>query len=272
MPMRIMSSNVWGNCPPDRPIADRDDKMAVVYLRYLPDCIGLQECSPRLRGEKEHLFSLVSEVYGEVTVTVTNEKKTNFTPILYRKDKLCVRDAGWTLFDGPNDQGSKSITWALFEDRTTAKRFLHFNAHYFWMSDEKGRTARIGNTEQLLSLVGGLAKQYPVPVVITGDFNCITDEPPIIKLLASGFAETRLCALETGVPYRSHHACPEIDTTCPERVCYPRGHMPDGDIDKSLDHIFVSQGVDVHRYQTVVDDEALQSSDHCPLLVEITIP
>ena len=66
MQFTVMSSNVWGNCPDNRPIADRDDKMAVVFLKYLPDSIGLQECSPLLRRERQNLFSLISKEYADV--------------------------------------------------------------------------------------------------------------------------------------------------------------------------------------------------------------
>ena len=59
MKVTVMSSNVWGNCPDDRPIADRDDKMATVYLKYLPDSIGLRECSLMLRYENHKILTML---------------------------------------------------------------------------------------------------------------------------------------------------------------------------------------------------------------------
>ena len=132
MKITVMSSNVWGNCPDDRPIADRDDKMAAVYLRYLPDSIGLQECSLMLRYEKQNLFSLIEKEYTEIQVTPTNEGKNNYTPIVYRPSKLELIDSGWLYFSGLNDMGSKSVTWALFLHKETNTHFIHINTHYYW--------------------------------------------------------------------------------------------------------------------------------------------
>ena len=267
MELTIMSSNVWGNCPADRPIADRDDKMAKVYARYLPDVIGLQECSDKLRKEQVNLFDLIRDVYEEVPVTPTNEERNNFTPIVYRRDRLTLENCGWHCFSGLNDHGSKSITWALFCDKESEKRFIHMNMHYFWTQDEAGREARIGNSQEMLTLASSLIDRYRFPVVLTGDFNCCSDEPPVLAIMEAGFSEARLCAESPVRKLRSYHAYPDIDDADPEHITYPRGYMPSDDIEKSIDHIFVNDGIAVKSYETVVDSEALEASDHCPLIV-----
>ncbi len=269
MKLRVMSSNVWGNCPSDRPIADRDDKMAAIYHRYLPDVIGMQECSPVLRRESPNLFDLVSDVYDEVPSVAINERNNNFTPILYQRDRLTLEDHGWLCFEGLNDHGSKSLAWALFCLRESGERFIHINTHYFWTQDEAGREARVSNSRQLLALCRQVIDRYPYPVVMTGDFNCCTEESPIVAILENGFRETRLCAEQPVLPLRSYHAYPDIDDTDPEHIHYPNGHMPDAEMDRSIDHIFVNAGLRVLLYQTVVDGEALQASDHCPLYVDL---
>lgn len=269
MKTRIMSSNVWGNCPADRPLADRDDKIAKVYFRYLPDAIGLQECSKKLREERPNLFALVRDLYEEVPVMPTNEEQNNFTPIVYRKDRLAVEDSGWLCFEGLNDHGSKSITWALFFHKESGSRFIHMNMHYFWTQDEAGREARVSNTKEMLALCEKLTAEYHCPFVLTGDFNCCTDEPPIQSVLASGFREARLCSEAPVAALRSYHEYPEIDDSDPANITYPVGHMPDGRIEKSIDHIFVNGGIAVQRYETVVDEEALQATDHCPIFADL---
>lgn len=270
MKLRIMSSNVWGNCPANRPLANRDDKMAAVYFRYLPDSIGLQECSNKLRDEPLDLFTLIKDRYEEVPVTPINDRNNNFTPIVYRKDKLALEDQGWLCFAGLNDHGSKSITWALFRERESGERFIHMNMHYFWTDDDPGREARISNSREMLALYGKLAEKYPYPVVLTGDFNCCTHEPPIQAILGADFREARLCAEEPVISLRSFHEYPTIDDADPEHITYA-GHMPDEEIDKSIDHVFVGKGIAVKHYQTVVDSEALEASDHCPLIVDLAL-
>ena len=271
MEIAIMSSNVWGNCPADRPIADRDDKMAKVYFRYLPDAIGLQECSVKLREEKINLFDLIKDAYEEVPVTPTNDIKNNFTPIVYRRDRLDLEDCGWHCFSGLNDKGSKSITWALFCDKSCGERFIHLNMHYFWTSDEPGREARISNSREMLAIVSELTEKYQLPIILTGDFNCCTHEPPIAAIVEAGFEEARLCARQSVEPFCSLHPYPEIDDSDPRHITYPRGYMPGKDIDKSIDHIFVTPDITVKSYVTVVDNEALEASDHCPLIVNAVV-
>lgn len=271
MNFTVMSSNVWGNCPENRPIADRDDKMAVVFLKYLPDSIGLQECSPLLRGEGQDLFSLVSKEYAEVPITPTNEDKNNFTPIIYRPDRLTLEDSGWLYFSGLNDMGSKSVTWALFLDRKSQERFIHINTHYYWTNDPEGGEARISNSRELLNLYADLIKKYPYPVVITGDFNCRTESEPIQALLSAGLSEARLCSKQPVAPYRSNHKYPDIDDSDPENITYPVGYLPNEEIEKSIDHIFVTPNLSVDSYHTVIDKEALEASDHCPLIVYLEL-
>jgi len=267
MKITVMSSNVWGNCPDDRPIADRDDKMAAVYLRYLPDSIGLQECSLMLRYEKQNLFSLIEKEYTEIQVTPTNEDKNNYTPIVYRPSKLELIDSGWLYFSGLNDMGSKSVTWALFLHKETNTHFIHINTHYYWTKDPEGQEARISNSHELTGLYKDIIKKYPYPVVITGDFNCRTDSEPIKALFDAGLAEARLCAKQPVIPYRSSHKYPEIDDSDPENITYPVSHLPNAEIETSIDHIFVTPSFTVDKYHTVIDKEALESSDHCPLIV-----
>ena len=64
--VRIMSFNIWGNCPKDTTISNRDDLEAVILLRYLPDSAGFQECSPKMRGQETNIFELISSEYDEV--------------------------------------------------------------------------------------------------------------------------------------------------------------------------------------------------------------
>lgn len=261
-----MSSNIWGNCSVDRPIADRDDKLSVIYHRYLPDVIGLQECSPKSREEILSLIKLAEDEYAEVPVEPTNAQRNNYTPILYRKSKLTLKDCGWHYYSGLNDKGSKTLTWAVFElaDGTT---FMHLNTHYYWTGDNPGRAARICNSGELLGVFFGLREKYACPAFFTGDFNCRSDEPPILALTAYGMRQARYEA-KVGSKYRSHHAYPTYN---PEINGYYNGVMPTLEPEKSIDHIFVNGAAELECFVTVVDPESLDATDHCPIYTDAVI-
>lgn len=265
--VRIMSSNIWGNCKKECPIADRDDNLAVIYHRYLPDVIGMQECSPKSRAESPNIMDLVSDLYAEVEVTPTNEHHNNYTPIVYLKNKYTVLDKGWHYYSGLNDVGSKSVTWAVLENKTDLSRFIIVNTHYYWTSDDAGRAARIENSREILALYEWLREKYPYPAFFTGDFNCRTSEPPIQALLAAGLQEARDAASENS-PYRSHHAYPTYD---PESGTYNTPITPNFEKELSIDHIFTHGAARALAYEVIVDEEALLASDHCPIFIDAAL-
>lgn len=262
--IRVMSSNIWGNCPANRPISDRDDKLAVIYHRYLPDVIGMQECSPKSRNETLNILNLSADVYEEVPVEPTNAKHNNYTPIIYKRDRLNLIDCGWHFYSGLNDNGSKSLTWALFEIKESGERFLHLNTHFFWTGDKPGRAARVCNTGELLGIYWGLCEKYDCPAFFTGDFNCISAEPPIQTLVAYGLRQARYEA-DVKSPYRSHHAYP---TYHEDENYYAEGVTPNLEPEKSIDHIFIAGTPHVENFVTVIDKESLEATDHCPIYAD----
>lgn len=265
--LRIMSFNVWGNCPPGTTISNRDDNEAALVLRYLPDAVGFQEFSPKIRAEEKSLASMIAHEYTEVPVIPTNERKNNYTPIFYRPSKLTLIDFGWKYYAGLNDAGSKTATWGCFEIKDSSTRFIFINTHFYWTGDDKGKTARISNAGELLSLMVEVREKYPYPVFFGGDFNCATDSIPLDILRRFGLCDVRYAAPETS-PWRSHHKYPEYDF---EQGIFCRGTHPTGEFRKSIDHIFSFGDVRALRFVTVVDSEALDSSDHCPIYADFEI-
>ena len=260
MTIRIMSSNLWGNCPANRPIANRDDLLAGVFKKYAPWTIGLQECSPKSRQEENNILSLCEPEYLELDPSPTDIN--NFTPILYSR-RLRLDDGGWFLFDGPNDWNSKSVTWGLFSFENI--HFFHINAHYFWEHTKEGEQAREQNSAQLLSFIQKLP-YLQLPLIVTGDFNCEEYTRPLQMLLSSGFTPASDIAAQK---ICSHHIYPEFDE---ENQRYHSGSLfhPVRKAEDSIDHIFLLNATGT-RFVTVQDQEALDASDHCPIYADIEI-
>lgn len=266
--LKLMTSNIWGNCPPNLPIAERDDKLAAVFRHYVADIIGLQECSTRSRAERLNIINLSLRFYDELPITLPATKKNNYTPILYNRDTLNVIDSGWHCFSGLNDVSSKSITWGIFEVKESGCKFLCFNTHFYWKKTDPGRAARICNTGELLELYWKIKDKHgELPTFIIGDLNSRSDEPPIKVLAHYGFTEARYTAEESS-PYKSYHDYPVYD---PVEECYSNGVMPSEAREESIDHILCTRDVVVKKFVTVTDREALDSSDHCPLYADVEI-
>ncbi len=270
MKVRILSSNVWGNCPDDQFIADRNQKLSEVYLSLLPDFIGLQERSLRSRTEAPDFSELIGGEYTEIPVEPTNELKNNFTPGYYRRSAWELLESGWHYFSGRNDKGSKSITWGAFQSRKGEGRVLFFNMHYYWRPDAEGHATRLQNTKELLALYREVSAKYPYPAFFTGDFNSATADEPIQNLLAGGLKEAWQESEAPVERLRSYHYCPEADRDAEGAWHYVRGFLPDDRLEWSIDHIFFDKAR-ILSYVTVTDPRALEGSDHCPIYVDAEI-
>lgn len=263
--IRIMSSNVWGNCPADAPICNRDDNLSVIYHRYLPDVIGMQEVSPKSRAEADNIITLNGDIYKEVPVDFS-PFPNNYTPMLYRSDRLALGFSGYLNYKGLNDAGSKSLVWAHFTERYTGNRFLVINTHYYWTNDDPGREARVSNSHELLDLLADLEARYPgIPVFFTGDFNCRSREEPIQMLFADGIRESRLETVGEKPSLCSHHGYPKRE---PADGVFTVPAEPKPDADESIDHVFFKGDLRVINYQVIVDRESLLATDHCPIFAD----
>jgi len=263
--IRIMSSNIWGNCKPHIPISNRDDLLSVLYRRYLPDAIGIQECSPKLRAEAVNLFALCQPEYRELDVDFA-PNANNYTPILYRPDRVTPADCGYFSFAGPNDGQSKSVTWAVFDTAENA-RFILVNTHYYYTSDDIGRAARVSNSYEMLALMTRLEQQYPdTPFVLTGDFNCATADAPLQLLLANGIRESR-DAVDNPPTVCSYHGYPEVDGDGQFR----RPSSVEPGAERSIDHILYRGKVQPRTHVVVIDREALIGTDHSPIYVDFAL-
>ena len=75
--LRIMSHNIWCG-----PVYNRDLHMRDIYMRYLPDVLGLQEMTPNLYQSR--IIELLSPEYELLTHNEA-EGYTDNTPLLIRK-------------------------------------------------------------------------------------------------------------------------------------------------------------------------------------------
>ncbi len=272
----------------------RQQMQAELISEYAPDLIGFQEYSAAYHTGMTPLLTEAGYTEVDACHTETDDKgrKINCTPLFYRKDSLDLLDKGFHMYTetmpDPNNEGeelnindahSKSITWAVFEEKHTGKRFIAVSTHFmysaWWLTREQVRAVRDQNAEALLTTVEKIKEKSEyaeLPVIMGGDLNGRQGEAFLdtlknggmewlydlahVKNDSCGIHEYALYSKETGELVRC------ID--------------PIEDPYRTIDYVFVKQGtkdatVCVSAYVAITDKNALLSSDHCPRFADVTL-
>ena len=265
---RIYNQNIWGNMPPTARIANRHDLIADLITEEKPDVCGFQECNPRTSRAGEGAIDrrMAALGYAEATAAHAGE---NFTPLFYKKDIFLEEASGFLPYEGLNDVRSKSMTWAILRDTRNDNRFAVISTHFWWRWEgEEDHAARLSNVDALVAQCKKLADEYAVPVIVMGDLNNGDNAPQgdaaYRALLARGMTDTRNVAEEAD---RGHtcHGYPILG----EDGIYRDGDTPY----MTLDHILLwnATALTVERLAVLRTPAALNSSDHCPLVLDFSL-
>lgn len=265
---RIYNQNIWGNMPPTGRIANRHDLICGLIAEQAPVVCGFQECNPKTSraGEEAIDRRMAALGYAEVAAAHAGE---NFTPLFYKKGIFTEEASGFLPYEGLNDVRSKSMTWAILRDQRNDNRFAVISTHFWWRWEgEEDHAARLGNVRALIAQCKSLAKTYAIPVIVMGDLNNGDNAPQgdaaYRALLAGGMTDTRVAAREAD---RGHtcHGYPVLGED---------GNYRDGDAPyMTLDHILLwnANALTAERLTVLRTPAALNSSDHCPLVLDFEI-
>lgn len=261
--LTIYCQNVWNHTPASyrnkliRSLAEDNNADICLFQEFGPETT---------RAARVPLDGLMNDVYQEACEEYNDR---NYTPVFYKKDKFNFVDGGYFLYEGLNDANSKSVTWAVLEEKATATKFAVISTHFWWKFDsEKDNQQRLRNVEQLQEICDFIIEKHNVPVVVGGDLNngknSEQGEEPYEYMKQKGFMDTRLYA-DVTTDELTHHEYPILV----ENGDYVKGGMPE----RTLDYIFTYGNYDVKakKFDVLTSDKALESSDHCPLIAEIEI-
>ena len=265
--MRIYNQNIWGNMKSEHRIANRNLLIRALISAHAPDVCGFQECNPKTsRAGDTPIESVLSDSYAEV---LPENADRNFTPLFYNRASMNCIDCGWFLFDGKNDKNSKSVTWAILEEQASGKRAAFFSIHFWWKwESEEDTLQRRENARQLANFCKDLAEKYPVPFFVMGDLNsgigAHQGEDAYLTMRSLGMRDLRELAKET-TSMQTAHEYPVLN----EEGNYVGGGQPY----KTLDYVFNfgAEPLSVDRFLVLTEEDALNSSDHCPLVVDVRI-
>lgn len=251
--VRVMTYNIRFDNPADGVNAwpKRMNKVAMLIQKYNPDMIGVQEA---LHHQLQDLVKILPDYSITGVGRDDGKQKGEYSAILYKHSRFGLLENGtFWLSETPEAPGSKSwdaaitrvASWARFFDKEMDVEFFMLNTHF----DHIGKKAREESAILIKTKLTELSQS--LPIIITGDFNCTTEEAAYTQMVSDDllFDSTR------GEP---------VGTYC--------GFVVDAMDCVPIDYIFHSKEWVVNLYQVITDHDAKHyPSDHLPVLTELIL-
>ncbi|GAA0664930.1 endonuclease/exonuclease/phosphatase family protein [Natronoarchaeum mannanilyticum] len=263
-PLRLLTYNVRYDTPEDgdRAWAHRRDALADVVRSYDPDVVGFQEpLAHQVADLRERLPD--HRIVGRGRAAAPDEGE--HVPIGFRSGRFALadRETFW-LSETPDEPGSvgwdadlpRIATCVRLRDEPADTALVHCNVHL----DHRGERARLESATLLRRRLESFADGDPV--ILSGDFNCEADAPPIRRLVDAD---------APGLRFR------DARTVASKPIEGPGTTRNDYDsllAGMEIDHVLVTPGVGVERVATCADrdEDGRFPSDHLPVLAELTPP
>lgn len=263
--IRVMTYNVRYANPNDGEHVwrNRRDHVATAIRFHRPDVVGLQEAfHDQVDDLRERLPDFEWLAAGRSEGGTAGE----YVSIGYRRDQFDrEQDGSFWLSETPDTPARgwdaafpRLVRHARFRDRATGVEFGHFNTHF----DHRGETARERSAALLRDRIDGLAPD--APLVVTGDFNSREATEPYRIMTEDGAADHRRSLTDAHRISKHPHHGPSTSMT----------DFKDLVPEKKIDHVFVSNGVEVVNHGTCSDtyEEGCYPSDHLPVVVDVSLP
>ena len=207
--LRIVYHNIHGQIENgDMPVEQPTEMMAELFLEYLPDIIGLQECTTHTfkAGIVELLSPEYDMVYDQQTCTAMfyrrstvellgsgyfcfNDIEKEFGEDHIYKD--LIEDNGYITNDIYNNNinkedkltkrydTSKGVTWGIFRLKSTGNIFMAGSTHLWWEGNETlDDVVRMVQMRSLRNVLTTAADAYceengldTIPIFVGGDYN-----------------------------------------------------------------------------------------------------
>lgn len=251
--IRVMTFNIRCN----EFTEERIDLVFRMIDLYAPDTIGFQEATV---GWMNVLKERLGDRYGCVGVGRNADHSGEASPVFYLKSKFELLDSGtkW-MSETPDVAGSKVaesslprvFSYAELKMISTGQTFVHVNTHLEHTSEE----ARVLQAGYLVSFLEEY-RSRGLSYVVTGDYNCTAGAGSYNTMINSGLRDALDISEETHEG-RTYHGY--------------------GTTSKVIDHIFVSEAVEVSYYKACTetfkyaDGSIAYPSDHNPVVADCEI-
>lgn len=234
------------------------------YSDKTKDCQWHERLDPILAAKGYTDVNPVIAPLPKSAADAGNPEGVNYTPILYKADVLDLIDCGHKFYGSvamnPDSflSSSKSFTWALFERKTTKKRFVAFSTHLTYHGDaETGNRLRTEDACDVIAKMEELEALYPgIPMLLMGDCNCTVGSDPYKAL------EKKLVNAKTEAPKIINDNLNTIHNI---------GASPAYN-NVIIDHVMVTpKRFDITQYQTYANLNVINMSDHLPVGIDFKL-
>ena len=253
--IRIMSYNIlhpdWSHVP----VTGRDALAADILLRYRPDVAAIQEAGAKWHKALKAL--LVDTGFYAPACRQSNAEGFIYCTTTFLYNPQTVRLVEEVILDLEIRHATRVFSVAVFERQSDGARFIVCNTHPAPPEEEPEKYAR--NMADLTALTVQVINQYAgLPVIIAGDFNTPEQSEQYLRYMrnagvrdAKYEAETLVCGCST---YFGYQVLPD-----PEKM------------DSCIDHLFISDGVTVKLFSTIIGQDVQNVSDHIPIFTDIAL-
>ncbi len=283
--IRVLFNNIHGH-PADgdnpMPVEQPTQMLTELYLEYLPDVIGLQECT-----DHSYNAGILDMLASEYAIT---PNKTP-TPILYRKSTVELLAHGDFRFNDitedeyngarRNDK-SKGVTWGIFKVKATGKLFAVGSTHLWYKhdsgTDESCRAVQAKKiVEVLTEATNSFASQKglaadSIPILVGGDYNTKYNNnkagDTMLNYAIAPFVNANDEAAVKAARCTSHGYA----TYNQETGIYDNPKLVSTPYTAGLDHILAGNidSMTVKRVSVLDELYAYLSSDHNPIFADIS--
>ncbi|MFZ0529386.1 MAG: hypothetical protein WAL91_02475, partial [Propionicimonas sp.] len=256
LPLRVGSYNILcENCSGGMATwASRRGPMVSAIVDQDLDVLGVQEASiGGIPGGGTQYMDLINRLGSPYKLTQYGRRVSPDVRIIYNSKRVkLIREGTIPL---PRGNSARYLNWAIFEQKSTGKRFFFNNTHLEPKDGTKYWKTRNRQTRAIVAATRRLAGK--LPVIATGDYASTKwDKPsngPYNLMQAAGYKDP------LGNAARSHNSAPgafvekRINTSFASYNMYKRkARNFSGDVNGSnTDYIFVSP-MRVSEYEVVV--------------------
>ena len=266
--VRIMSYNVA------RPYASlvRGERIKVVIENYQPDIVCLQEFGQQ-NSESKHWNDIFTEigVYDSYPMVSYTEDGTTWQQqrLIYNKQTVIFIEN--VYFDSWNATIGQCA--ALFELKATGQQFIVASTH--WNPNGLENT-ELDNSNKAVTMITDLRERYnDVPIITAGDYNKYENSIPI-----SNYKENAKMKLAKHDSLLLGFSAGCLGN-CTGDTIYGDSAFGGGDMNTyvakygqkrihTIDHIFVDDSIQTLYFDTVIDSQAMQGSDHQAIYADLT--
>lgn len=264
--VRVMAWNMGG--PGTWGQLDLAEKLADTILKNLPDVLGTNEFYDPAAGNYRITFDRVmkeiSEYYYEIESDndfPSDERIPSFTKNRGpRPQKIFVRKAsgikviaaGWRYTDYQKDVDYRSFPWAVLETKDGDK-FIYTVSHYTNMSNDN--VAAIEQLETVAHAQAQSGSSETLPTILSGDLWTSRGKGAYKYFTDAGYKDAQRTAKvndNNNISHSTFHDYGKLQ---------PTGRA-------ITDLIFYSAGMTPLKFKVITSLEAIDSSDHSPLVCD----